>query len=89
MRILIVEDEAKVARALVKPFAFAELLAHLFKRFYRVDKSRSRILGGAGLGLSPARHFVELHGGRIGVRSEAGQGTTFEVAIPCSGESRH
>jgi heavy metal sensor kinase len=60
----------------------AEHLDHLFERFYRVDKSRSRELGGAGLGLSLARHFVELHGGRIEVRSEKEKGTTFEVIVP-------
>jgi heavy metal sensor kinase len=56
-----------------------EHLEHLFERFYRVDKSRSRELGGAGLGLSLAKQYVELHGGSISVSSDAGNGTTFTV----------
>jgi heavy metal sensor kinase len=61
-----------------------EHLPHLFERFYRVDKSRSRELGGAGLGLSLVRHFVELHGGRVNVESSAGTGTTFAVTLPAA-----
>jgi len=60
----------------------AEHLGHVFDRFYRVDKSRSRESGGAGLGLSLAKHFVELHGGRITVSSSPGRGTTFEITLP-------
>lgn len=60
----------------------AEELAHLFDRFYRVEKARSRYTGGTGLGLSIAHHFVKAHGGFIRVASEPDQGTTFTVYLP-------
>lgn len=59
-----------------------EELVHLFDRFYRVEKARSRHTGGAGLGLAIAHHFVKAHGGFIRVVSELGQGTTFSVYLP-------
>ncbi|MEH7353502.1 ATP-binding protein [Neobacillus drentensis] len=62
----------------------AEELAHLFDRFYRVEKARSRHTGGTGLGLSIAHHFVRAHGGFIRVVSEPNQGTTFTVYLPLS-----
>jgi histidine kinase len=61
----------------------AEHLPHVFERFYRVDKSRSRAGGGSGLGLTIARHIVEAHGGRIWVDSAgAGQGSRFSFTLP-------
>lgn len=60
----------------------AEELSHLFDRFYRVEKARSRHTGGTGLGLSIAHHFVKAHGGFIRVVSEPDQGTTFTVYMP-------
>jgi histidine kinase len=60
-----------------------EHLPHVFTRFYRVDKSRARIRGGSGIGLTIARHLVEAHGGRIWVTSAgAGQGSTFTFSLP-------
>jgi histidine kinase len=60
-----------------------EHLPHLFTRFYRVDKSRSRAGGGSGIGLTIAKHLVEAHGGRIWVRSQgAGKGSTFAFTLP-------
>ena len=59
-----------------------EDLPHIFERFYRADHSRSRATGGAGLGLAIARQFVEVHGGRIQVSSEQGQGARFTFTLP-------
>jgi len=57
-------------------------LAHIFDRFWRADKVRSRGVGGAGLGLSIARWIVDQHSGSIDVQSELLQGSTFAVTIP-------
>lgn len=56
-------------------------LAHLFDRFYRVDKSRSRTDGGSGLGLSIVKHIIEAHGQDVNVRSTVGEGTTFGFTL--------
>jgi signal transduction histidine kinase len=60
----------------------AEDLPRIFDRFYRVDKSRSRVTGGSGLGLTIAKRFVDAHGGRMTVESEVGQGSKFTFTIP-------
>jgi signal transduction histidine kinase len=60
----------------------AEHARHIFDRFYRVDKSRSRQRGGAGLGLSIAQWAVQAHGGQIALDSKPGFGATFRIFIP-------
>lgn len=57
-------------------------IPNIFKRFYRVDKARSREQGGTGLGLSIAKEVVELHKGKIWVTSRENQGSTFFVSLP-------
>ena len=57
-------------------------IENIFERFYRVDKSRSRVTGGYGLGLTIAKRYVEAHGGRITVQSELGKGSTFVFSLP-------
>ncbi len=61
-----------------------EDLARLFDRFYRADRSRTRVSGGSGLGLAIARGIVEAHGGRLTVRSQPGQGSEFRLELPAA-----
>src|SRR5215469_4603036 len=55
---------------------------HLFERFYRVHKDRSRDAGGSGLGLSIVKHTVQAHGGTVALKSSPGAGATFTVSLP-------
>jgi two-component system, OmpR family, phosphate regulon sensor histidine kinase PhoR len=57
-------------------------LPHIFDRFYTVDKSRSRKLGGVGLGLSIVKLIMEKHRGKVSVESEIGKGSIFTLSIP-------
>ena len=59
----------------------AEHLPHVFDRFFRADKSRSRDAGGTGLGLAIVKHIMEAHKQTINVRSKAGQGSTFGLTL--------
>lgn len=64
----------------------AEEREKIFEQFYRIEKVGDRLFGGLGLGLSIARHIAEKHGGRIGVESEVGRGSTFRVILPSDHE---
>ena len=62
-----------------------EQIAHIFERFYRVDKSRSRTLGGSGIGLTIAQSLAQAMGGEIRVESAGlGQGSSFTLTLPQS-----
>ena len=58
--------------------------AKIFEEFQQVDNTSTRKKGGSGLGLSISRKIVELHGGRITVESEVGEGSTFRISVPVS-----
>jgi heavy metal sensor kinase len=67
----------------------SEAIAHVFERFYRVDKARSRQMGGAGLGLSIVKSICTAHQGRVSVESTEGKGSRFTVELPLAdGRSR-
>jgi len=62
-------------------------LERVFERFYRIDESRTRQDGGAGLGLSIVRRLAEMHGGNVRAESVVGQGARFVVTIPLASEA--
>ena len=60
----------------------AEAIPHVFERFYRVEKARSRADGGSGLGLAIAKWAAEAHNGSISLKSRQGEGSVFLVSLP-------
>jgi len=64
-----------------------EHIPHIFERFYRVDKARSRAEGGAGLGLAICKHIVQVHNGKIEVESQVDKGSTFSISLPLAESS--
>ena len=75
-------EEVEIRVADNGPGIPAEDLPHIFERFFRVEKGRSREKGGTGLGLSIVKHIVQLHGGQVRAESSLGQGTTFILRLP-------
>jgi len=85
VRVAAVNGEVEVAVNDTGQGIRPEDLPHVFERFYRSDRSRTRGSGGTGLGLAIAKHIVEAHGGRISVSSRLNEGTTFTFTIPRNG----
>lgn len=77
-----IEEEVRISIADLGKGIPKEDLEHIFERFYRVDKTHSRRLGGAGLGLSIVKTIIEKHDGTIEMQSELNKGTTFIMTLP-------
>ena len=83
-----VEGDARCARIRVKDTGIGIPEAHqarIFERFYRVDKSHSRMTGGTGLGLSIVKHGAEIHGAKVQLQSREGEGTCITLEFPLQG----
>jgi signal transduction histidine kinase len=81
-------DRAWVAVADEGPGIAAEDQPHVFDRFWRADKARSRVDGGTGLGLAIVRQIAESHGGRVRLHSKLGVGSTFVIWLPIAPAAR-
>ena len=80
-------EQARIICQDTGPGIPSEDLPHIFERFYRAEKSRTRGKStGFGLGLSIANWIVERHGGRIEVKSQEGKGTTFAIWLPVASQ---
>jgi signal transduction histidine kinase len=62
--------------------------SRIFEQFHQVDSSNTKAKGGTGLGLAIAKQIVEMHGGRIWVKSALGKGSTFQMELPIRAEVR-
>ncbi len=76
------DNSAQIKVSDTGPGIAGQDLPHIFERFYRADKSRSKSHGSSGLGLSICQSIVAAHGGSIDVHTVAGEGTTFVVTLP-------
>jgi heavy metal sensor kinase len=85
VRLHLADGDAAVEISDRGPGIAPEHRERIFERFYRIDKARSRELGGAGLGLAIARWAIDVHGGSIQMESRPGGGTTFRVLLPVNG----
>lgn len=83
--VIVVENQVELSVQDNGPGIKAENLSYLFDRFYRIDQSRTRQYGGAGLGLSITKTIVHAHSGTITVSSQVGKGATFLVYFPLNG----
>ena len=81
------QDEGRVRFSVADtgPGIPSDDLPHVFDRFWRAERSRSREYGGSGLGLAISRQLVEAQGGEIGVESEIGRGSVFWFTLPVVG----
>src|SRR5918997_1188967 len=79
---LVRSGELRIAVRDQGPGIPADELPRIFERFYRLDKARSRQMGGTGLGLPIAKTIIEAHGGRLEAISRLGQGTTMSLYVP-------
>jgi signal transduction histidine kinase len=80
-----IDDASGAVRVAVRDTGIGiapEHLPHVFERFYRADRARSRAEGGAGLGLAIGRWIAEAHGGGVRAESEPQRGSTFTVELP-------
>ena len=75
-------DEARISVTDTGPGIPEEDQPHVFDRFYRVDRARSKARGGSGLGLAISREIVEAHDGRVELKSKLGEGSTFRIILP-------
>ena len=83
------DTAAQITVADTGPGIPAEHLPHIWDRFYRVDKARSRAGGGSGLGLAIVKFIAEAHGGGVDVVSDSVQGTTFTIRLPLAENGAH
>jgi two-component system, OmpR family, sensor kinase len=74
--------EARISVTDTGPGIPEEDQPHVFDRFYRVDRARSKQRGGSGLGLAISREIVEAHDGRVELKSKEGEGSTFRIILP-------